>query len=80
METRPPIIGPGVDSVPAGRFEARYLLRNPLLWATAAATFALFFAGTSVRSNFLCSLGYGDPAGVRPRGPRLAFDEMAKII
>ena len=39
-----------------------------------------FFAGTSVRSNFLCSLGYGDPAGVRPRGPRLAFDEMAKII
>ena len=39
-----------------------------------------FFAGTSVRSNFLCSLGYGDPEGVRPRGPRLAFDEMAKII
>jgi ABC-2 type transport system permease protein len=30
------------------RFESRYLLRNPLLWATAAATFALFFAGASV--------------------------------
>ena len=30
------------------RFEVRYLLRNPLLWVTAAATFALFFAGTSV--------------------------------
>jgi 3-hydroxypropanoate dehydrogenase len=39
-----------------------------------------FFAGTSVRSNFLCNLGYGNPEGVRPRGPRLAFDEMAKII
>jgi RNA polymerase sigma-70 factor (ECF subfamily) len=25
METRPPIVGPGIDSVPAGRFEARYL-------------------------------------------------------
>ena len=30
------------------RFEARYLLRNPLLWATAAAAFALFFMGASV--------------------------------
>jgi ABC-2 type transport system permease protein len=30
------------------RFESRYLLRNPLLWVTAAATFALFFAGMSV--------------------------------
>jgi 3-hydroxypropanoate dehydrogenase len=39
-----------------------------------------FFAGTDIRSNFLCSLGYGDPAGVRPRSPRFSFDEMAKII
>ncbi|HEX6372498.1 MAG TPA: M1 family aminopeptidase [Longimicrobium sp.] len=30
------------------RFEFRYLLRNPLLWVTAAATFALFFVATSV--------------------------------
>ena len=29
-------------------FEFRYLLRNPLLWLTAAATFVLFLAGTSV--------------------------------
>jgi 3-hydroxypropanoate dehydrogenase len=39
-----------------------------------------FFASTTVKSNFLCSLGYGDPAGVYPRGPRFAFDEMAKIL
>jgi 3-hydroxypropanoate dehydrogenase len=39
-----------------------------------------FFAGTSIKSNFLCNLGYGDPAGVRPRNPRFTFDEMAKII
>jgi 3-hydroxypropanoate dehydrogenase len=39
-----------------------------------------FFAGTTLRSNFLCNLGYGDPAGVRPRGPRLTFDEMARIV
>src|SRR5215208_5957036 len=30
------------------RFEFRYLLRNPLLWVSAAATFALFFVTTSV--------------------------------
>ena len=30
------------------RFEARYVLRNPLLWVTAAATFGLLFAGMSV--------------------------------
>lgn len=39
-----------------------------------------FFPEGTVKSNFLCSIGYGDPAGVRPRGPRFAFDEMAKIL
>jgi 3-hydroxypropanoate dehydrogenase len=39
-----------------------------------------FFAGTNIKSNFLCALGHGDPAGVRPRNPRLSFDEACKII
>jgi 3-hydroxypropanoate dehydrogenase len=39
-----------------------------------------FFAGTEIRSNFLCNLGYGDPTGLRPRAPRFAFDEMASIL
>jgi 3-hydroxypropanoate dehydrogenase len=39
-----------------------------------------FFAGTTVKSNFLCNLGYGNPAGLLPRLPRLGFDEIAKII
>ena len=39
-----------------------------------------FFAGTNIKSNFLCNLGYGDPAGLFPRSPRFSFDEMAKII
>ena len=39
-----------------------------------------FFGGTEIKSNFLCNLGYGDPAGLLPRSPRLAFDEMAKIV
>jgi len=39
-----------------------------------------FWAGTSVKTNFLCNLGYGDPAKVKPRAPRLSFDEACRII
>lgn len=39
----------------------------------------LFFAGTNVKSNFICSLGYGDPKGVYPRNPRLSFEEACRI-
>jgi len=39
-----------------------------------------FFAGTNIKSNFLCNLGYGDPSVLLPRSPRFDFDEMAKII
>ncbi|MGH6793205.1 MAG: malonic semialdehyde reductase [Methyloceanibacter sp.] len=39
-----------------------------------------FFAGTNVKSNFLCNLGYGDGAKLLPRSPRFAFDEMARIL
>ena len=39
-----------------------------------------FFAGTQVKSNFLCNLAYGDPTGLFPRSPRFSFDEMARII
>ncbi|PKQ01391.1 MAG: malonic semialdehyde reductase, partial [Alphaproteobacteria bacterium HGW-Alphaproteobacteria-12] len=31
----------------------------------------LFFAGTNVKSNFLCNLGYGDPSALFERSPRL---------
>lgn len=41
---------------------------------------AEFFAGTKIKSNFLCSLGYGDASELRPRSPRFDFDETAKII
>jgi 3-hydroxypropanoate dehydrogenase len=41
---------------------------------------AEFFKDTTIKSNFLCNLGYGDASGVMPRSPRFAFDEMAKIV
>jgi len=39
-----------------------------------------FFAGTTVKSNFLCNVGYGDPSGVMERLPRFDFNEMASIV
>ena len=41
---------------------------------------AAFFAGTTIRSNFLVNLGHGDPARLFPRSPRLSFDEAAQIL
>ena len=39
-----------------------------------------FFPEGHVKSNFLCNIGYGDPAGVFARSPRFAFDDIAKIL
>ena len=38
-----------------------------------------FFAGTPIRTNFVCSLGYGDPDHIHPRSPRLSFDEACRV-
>jgi len=40
---------------------------------------AAFFAGTAIRSNFICNLGHGDPAQLFKRNPRLSFDEACRI-
>jgi 3-hydroxypropanoate dehydrogenase len=40
----------------------------------------VFFAATSWKSNFICNLGYGDPSKLRPRGPRLSFEEACLIV
>lgn len=40
----------------------------------------LLLADTGWKSNFLVNIGYGDPAGVMERLPRLPFDEVAKLV
>jgi ketosteroid isomerase-like protein len=37
-----------------------------------------FFSGTRIKSNFICGIGYGDPASVFPRNPRLSFEEAGR--
>lgn len=41
---------------------------------------AEFFADGRIESNFLCNLGYGDAANLRPRRPRLDFDDACQIL
>lgn len=40
---------------------------------------AAFFAGTPVKSNFICNIGYGDRSRLHPRNPRLSFAEACSI-
>ena len=40
---------------------------------------AAFFAGTSVETNFICSIGHGTEEKLFPRLPRLPFEEACVI-
>ena len=39
-----------------------------------------FFAGSNVKSNFICGIGYGDPTRIYQRLPRFEFDEACNIL
>ncbi len=52
---------------------------GPMSGFDAAALDAAFWAGTTVKTNFVCSLGHGDPAKLFPRSPRLAFEEACQL-
>lgn len=39
-----------------------------------------FFPEGSVKSNFLCSLGYGDPSGLSLRNQRFDFEEVCTVL
>lgn len=52
---------------------------GPMSGFDTAAVDAAFWAGTSVTTNFICTLGAGDPAKVFPRNPRLAFEEACRF-
>ncbi len=41
---------------------------------------AEFFGGTTLRTNFICALGYGDRTQLHPRLPRLDFAEAAQVL
>ena len=53
---------------------------GPMSGFNNAAVDEEFFAGTAIKSNFLCSIGYGETSGIRPRGPRVAFGDISEIL
>lgn len=53
---------------------------GPMSGFDAAKVNAEFFPDGRWQANFLVNLGYGDPAGNHPRGPRLAFEEAARLL
>jgi 3-hydroxypropanoate dehydrogenase len=52
---------------------------GPMSGFNNAKVDALFFAGTTVKSNFLCNLGHGDASKLFPRSPRLSFEDACRI-
>ena len=57
----------GLDCGPMGGFDA-------------AKVNAEFFPDGRFQSQFLINLGYGDPTGNYPRGPRLGFEQIAQVL
>ena len=53
---------------------------GPMSGFDAAKVDAAFWAGTPVKTNFLCTLGTGDPAKVFARSPRLSFEEACSLV
>ena len=39
-----------------------------------------FFAGTSLKSNFLCNLGYADETALFQKLPRFPFDKVCSVV
>jgi 3-hydroxypropanoate dehydrogenase len=53
---------------------------GPMSGFDKAMVDAEFFPEGTVKSNFLVNIGYGDETKLYPRGPRFAFDEVARIL
>jgi 3-hydroxypropanoate dehydrogenase len=53
---------------------------GPMSGFDAVKMDAAFWAGTTVKTNFICTLGEGDPSKVLARSPRLSFEEACRLV
>ena len=53
---------------------------GPMSGFDAAKMDAAFWASSTVSTNFICTLGHGDPAMLMPRLPRLSFDQACSLV
>jgi len=52
---------------------------GPMSGFNNEAVDAEFFADTRIKSNFICSIGYGSDETLFPRNPRLTFEESGRL-
>ena len=52
---------------------------GPMSGFTNDAVDSEFFAGTRIKSNFICSVGYASDENLFPRNPRLTFEESGRF-
>jgi len=53
---------------------------GPMSGFDNAGVDAEFFAGTTIKSNFLCNIGYGTDENLFPRSPRIDFEEACQVM
>jgi nitroreductase len=53
---------------------------GPMNGFNKTLTDEVFYSGTSWRSNILINLGYGDHKTLRPRAPRIDFEDACQIL
>jgi 3-hydroxypropanoate dehydrogenase len=53
---------------------------GPMSGFSNDAVDAAFFAGTKIKSNFISTLGYGDPSSIFERSPRPGFERFNTVI
>jgi 3-hydroxypropanoate dehydrogenase len=53
---------------------------GPMSGFDAAKVDAEFFAGTNVKTNFICGIGYGDATKVMKRHPRFKFEDICQVL
>lgn len=70
----------GLDCGPMSGFDNARLDEEFFAAGTSEPFSQEFFPAGHVKSNFLCNLGYGDPAKLYPRGPRLDFSEACTLM
>lgn len=77
------------EAIRSGSLQAAYLIIaaralgldcGPMAGFDHAAVDEAFFAGTKVKSNFVCSIGYGRGVEMPPRLPRLDFEDVCRIV
>jgi 3-hydroxypropanoate dehydrogenase len=52
---------------------------GPMSGFDAAKLDAAFWADTTVKTNFICTIGKGDPGKILARSPRLSFEEACSV-